>query len=133
MYRWVHHTAELELEIESPDERRVFDDAVAALGELLATDESGAAGERVAVEVAVEGRDRATLLAECLTEVLYHAEVEGLVPERVSRLDLRGERLEATVVARRGGPRPLVKGVTYHGLRFEPAGGGWRASVVLDV
>jgi SHS2 domain-containing protein len=26
-----------------------------------------------------------------------------------------------------------LKGVTYHGLRVEPRGGGWRARVVFDL
>jgi SHS2 domain-containing protein len=41
MYRWVDHTAEIELAIEAGDEHEVFADALTALGELLGGD-SGA-------------------------------------------------------------------------------------------
>ena len=42
-YRWVEHTAELEMEIEAPTEEGVFVDALHALAELLG-DEGGGSG-----------------------------------------------------------------------------------------
>jgi SHS2 domain-containing protein len=68
-YRWVEHTGELELAIDAPTERAVFEDGFEAMRELLA----------------VEPREASP------------------------------------------------KGATYHRLAFEPADGGWRATVVLDV
>jgi SHS2 domain-containing protein len=41
--------------------------------------------------------------------------------------------LTAVVAGSAGDPPHLVKGVTYHGLRFERTGAGWLARVVLDV
>jgi SHS2 domain-containing protein len=130
MYRWVDHTGELELEIVAPDERAVFEDAVAALRELL---EDGSHEADESRELDLVAGDRATLLAEYLTELLFYAETEDFVPVRVGRLELDAERLRATVQGHRGRPPHLVKAVTYHRLSFDRAPEGWRASVVLDV
>jgi len=59
--------------------------------------------------------------------------VQGFVPERVTTVELAADRITVNVVGRLGSPPHLVKAVTYHGLSFAPAGGGWRATVVLDV
>jgi SHS2 domain-containing protein len=120
----------MELEIEAPDEASIFRDAVAALSELLTPD---GGGEPMTVELEVTAHDRATLLAECLSELLFRAETEGFVPARLARAELSGDHLSATVEGYAGAASPLVKGVTYHRLRFERTAAGWKAGVVLDV
>lgn len=143
MYRWVEHTGELELEIESRDEPAVFAEAVRAFGELLAEGDGpdGGADARArppqaaastrAVEV--EAPNRPTLLVEFCTELAFLAESEGFVPEALERVVRDGDALRATVRGRIGDPPHLVKAVTYHGLSFDAVEGGWRARVVLDV
>lgn len=129
-FRWVDHTAELELEIEAPSEEAVFEEALAALAE-LAGDADGPSTTR---EVEVEAPDRALLLVEWLGELVYLSETEELVPERVASLELAGTRVRATIEGRRAEPRHLVKAVTLHRLELlRDAKVGWRARVVLDV
>jgi SHS2 domain-containing protein len=137
-YRWVEHTGELELELEAPTEREVFEQGLAALRELLQSDRGAAVGEPGTAAgdraVSLRSRDRATLLADWLAELAFLAESEGLVPERVGSLELGESSLEAVVEGYRGDPPHLVKAVTYHGLSFERSPtGGWRATAVLDV
>jgi protein archease len=129
-YRWVEHTAELEMEIEAPTEEGVFADALSALAELLGDDGGGASVRR---EIAIGGRERAALLVEWLDELVYVAETEDLVPEDAVGIELFAGGLVATVRFRRGSPRHLIKAATYHRLVFEPSGHGFRATVVLDV
>ena len=131
MYRWVDHTGELELAIEAASEAAVFEDAVAAMGELLGE----GAGERGAdlQEFGIEGADRAMLLAELLGELVFRAEMEGFVPCRLASLDLARGCLTAVVEGRPGNPPHLVKAVTYHRLEFAPTDAGWRATLVFDV
>jgi SHS2 domain-containing protein len=129
-YRWVEHTAEVELEIEASSREGVFADALRALRELIMDD---APGERRHRELTVEGGDPAALLAEWLNELVFLAESEDLVPEEAERLDLSERRVTASVRCRTGRPRHLVKGATYHRLVFERTEGGYRATVVLDV
>jgi len=129
-YRWVDHTAELELEIDAPTEEGVFADALRALAELLEDDRRGAPVRR---EIAIGGRERAALLVEWLDELVYVAETEDLVAEGAEGIELSDGGLVATVRFRRGSPRHLIKAATYHRLAFEPSRLGFRARVVLDV
>jgi len=130
-YRWVEHTAEVQLEIETSTAEAVFTEALRALAELLG--EGRHADHRVSLEVTVEGRERAVLLVEWLNELVYVAETADLVPEDVERIELSEDRLVATVRCHRGNPRHLVKGATYHRLTFAPCERGFHATVVLDV
>lgn len=133
MYRWVEHTGELELEIEAATEAAALEEALAAFGELAAGGEEEGGGEPASHEVSASAPDRPALLAEWLGELVFLAETEDFVPERVARLELGEGGLRATVEGRRGRPPHLVKAVTYHGLTFRRDGDVWRARAVLDV
>ena len=130
MYRFADHTGEIEIELEAASEPELFDEGLAAMRELL---EDAPEGERLRRAVAVEARDRATLLADWLGELAFLAETEGLVPERVAELELEDRALRAVVEGRRGSPAHLVKAATYHRLALERTGDRLRARVVLDV
>jgi SHS2 domain-containing protein len=130
VYRWVDHTSELELAVEAPSEADVFADALAAFRELVGDEADGAVERR---EIMVASTDRATLLADFLGELVFLAETEDFIPERLAALALEPPNLRASVEGRGGEPRHLVKAVTYHGLEFANVDGGWRARVVLDV
>jgi SHS2 domain-containing protein len=129
-YRWVEHTGELEVEIVAPDERGIFAEGFEAMRELLATEVQD---DGVSRQVELAGRDRAALLADWLAELAILGEMEGLVPDRLARLELREGVLSATIEGRRGEPPHLVKGATYHRLAFERSDEGWFARAVLDV
>lgn len=130
-YRWVDHTAELELLLDGATQAQVFADALAALAELLGEGPHGR--DDVVFELTAAAPDRATLLAGWLDELVFRAETEQLVPDAVEQLELGDGALRARVRAHRGEPRHVVKGVTYHRLTFERIDGGYRARVVLDV
>jgi SHS2 domain-containing protein len=128
----VEHTGELEVEIEAPTERGVFEDGFEAMRELLAgAGSAGSPGRRRDVSIAAP--DRAALLAEWLAELAFIAESEGLVPERLDSLELGEDGLTAVVIGSEGNPPHLVKAATYHRLALERSENGWRATVVLDV
>jgi SHS2 domain-containing protein len=134
LYRWVDHTAEVEIEIEAGSEQEVFADALRALAELLGARNDGdspAQHEQRTVEVSAA--DRPAMLAGWLEELLFLAESEGFVATRVETLVLRDRELAATVAGRLDDPPPLVKAVTYHRLEFERGGRGYVARLVLDV
>jgi SHS2 domain-containing protein len=133
MYRWVDHTAELELHVEAATEREVFREALAALGELLGERTERDTAQPARHQVHASAPDGATLLAEWLAELAFLAESQGFVPERVDELELSGDQLAATVSGRRADPPHLVKAVTYHRLELRENDRGWRARVVLDV
>jgi SHS2 domain-containing protein len=130
MYRWVDHTAEVELHIEAETREEVFAEALTAFGELVSREDEHEPAEH---DVEVEARDHASLLVAWLEELVFLAETEDFVPERAERLVLTEGRLSARVSGLRGRPAHLVKAVTYHGLEFAKHNGVWRAKVVLDV
>jgi SHS2 domain-containing protein len=127
---WLEHTGELELQVRAASLGAVFEEASMALAELL-----GEPGDDPAVRrpVCVQGPDLPALLAIWLEELVWLAESESLIAERVEGVAVRDGVARGTVVARSGRPRALVKAVTYHDLTCERAGDGWRATVVLDV
>jgi SHS2 domain-containing protein len=131
VYRWVEHTGELELRVDAATEEAVFADALAAFAELV-DDEHGLDSERREIEL--EGDDRGLLLVDWLNELVYLADSDQFVPDRLSELQLEDGRLRASVRGSRGNPRPLVKAVSLHRLEYgHERGGGWRARLVLDV
>jgi protein archease len=131
VYRWIEHTAELELEIDAPSREGVFEEALAAYAELTRPEQNG--GEPTRHVMVVEATDSEVLLAEWLSELVYLGETADFVPERIEELALRPTSLRACVRGRRAHPAPLVKAVTYHGLELRRDPDGWHARIVLDV
>jgi SHS2 domain-containing protein len=130
MYSWVEHESEVELLVEDESPEAVFTEALVALGDLLAEERGG---ESVTHEVSASAADLPALLAEWLNELVYLAERDGFIPERVVRIELANASLRATVGGQRGVPQNLIKAITYHGLEMSEDEGEWRARVVLDV
>jgi SHS2 domain-containing protein len=128
MYRFVDHTAELEVELEAGTAEGVLLEALRAFAELAGPGD----GERVERAVDVSAGDLPALLAAWLDELVFLADSEQLVPED-GEISVSGTRVTGIVRGRRGAPRPLVKAVTLHRLRFRPEDGTWSGRVVLDV
>ena len=132
-HRFVEHVGEVELALNADTEAGVFGEALTAFRELV--DESAPHDrEVVSREIGLGPADEALLLVDWLNELVFLAEVDGLVPLRIEHIDLGAGRLHATVGCVRGRPRHLVKGATLHGLELsEDEQGGWHARIVLDV
>jgi SHS2 domain-containing protein len=128
VYRFVEHTAELEIELEAESPEGVLEEGRRAFAELAGTGN----GEELQRPVSLEAADLPALLAAWLDELVFLADADRLVAES-AELALDGTRLTGVVRGRRGAPRPLVKAVTLHRLRFGPEDGVWRGRVVLDV
>lgn len=128
-HEWESHTGEALLRVTAESEEEVFAEAADALARYV---ELGSGGEHAVREVTLEAGDRATLLVDWLGELVFLAETEGFVPDRVeARLD--GDRLDARLEGRITEVDPLVKAATYHDLSFQREGEVWQARVVLDV
>lgn len=129
-FDWIEHTGEIELTVEACSAERVLEEATAAVAELLG---GSPEGTPVVHELVLGATDRPALLVAWLEELVFLAETDDFVPERVARLELSDRSTRAWIEGRRGQPSHLVKAITYHDLAFEPRDGGWRARVVLDV
>ena len=130
MYRWVDHTAEVELEIQAASEQEVLEEAIRALAELLGIERARGDERRT---ITLQAGDRPALLATWIEELAFLAESEGFVATHVLALNLQPAGLKATVGGVLDEPPPLVKAVTYHRLTFEASGEGYVARVILDV
>lgn len=81
------------------------------------------------------------LLFRFLGEILFFKDAEGLLTRArhvAVETTAQGFRLRADLCGERIDPARHelaadAKGVTLHGLRVEPDGGGWSATVTLDV
>ncbi|HEY7537317.1 MAG TPA: archease [Gaiellaceae bacterium] len=129
-YRFAEHGGEVELELEAETVEGIFASALEAFAELVSTDGGGAALER---RIELDGDDRALLLVDWLSELVYLAEVDRFVPDRIVAFELAGDHLRATVAGRRDQPLQLVKAVTLSSLELAQEGAVWHGRVVLDV
>jgi len=133
-FELLEHTADIGLHLagETPGE------VLEAAGEGLAhLEDAWFPGEGAEREVRLEAPDLSVLLVSWLDELLYLRDAEDAVFGGFSVDDVTGTGLLGRVLVAPRGDRILdatgVKAATYHGLRFEPANGGWVADVYLDV
>jgi SHS2 domain-containing protein len=131
-YGFLEHGGEVEIELESASEAGLFEAALGSFAELSGTGGADAT-DSASHEVDLAASDDALLLVDWLSELVFLAEVEQFIPERVAALELANGRLRATVMGYRGRPRQLVKAITLNGLSVEQKGGSWHGHVVLDV
>lgn len=130
MHRWIEHTSEVELLVEAESKEAVFAEAALALRELLGEDEREGTVTR---EVHVRARDLPALLAAWLEELVFLAETDGVVPQRVGEIRVDDGEVRGVIAGSRSLPQTLVKAVTYHRLEVRPTETGWRGRVVFDV
>lgn len=136
MYEYFEHTADLGLRIRAPDLETLFVEAAQALFAAIVED-LGTVRAQQELAVELDGDDRAYLLFDWLKELLFHFDAEHLLLGRFE-VQMRDNRLSG-----RAWGEPLdrarhqmsheVKAITYHGLRVEPADGGWLAEVIVDI
>jgi SHS2 domain-containing protein len=126
----MEHTSEIELLIEDATPEGVFTEALVALGDVLS---EARKGEPVTHAVRISAPDLPALLAAWMEELVFLAETDGFIPERVVEIELEDTGIVAVVGGERSVPQSLIKAVTYHRLEMGRTDAGWRARVVLDV
>jgi SHS2 domain-containing protein len=130
-HQFVDHTGEVEILADAETEEAVFEEMLLAFAELVGRGGGGRPGRR---RIDLAAADRPTLLVDWLNELVFLAEVDGFVPERVEELSVGEGALSATVAGRLdAAPANLVKAATLNRLAFERGKDGWWARLVLDV
>lgn len=137
-YEFFAHTADVGAVVRGATLPRLFENAAAAMSDLIC-DRRTVRPRRVR-RIEVQGSGLEDLLVRFLTEILVLHETEGLVfaSFRVARVDR--ERLRARGTAR-GEPidrdrhrlRHELKAVTYHQLRVVRGRSAWRVRIVFDI
>lgn len=138
-YRQLDHTADLAIEVTAPARDELFAEALLAFTDCV-TDRR-TVEPRVERRLAAEGATLAELMLEWLGAALVRFELDGLVFSS-ARAAVRKSAAGFAVVGECAGEpwdgerhplKILIKGVTYHGLEVDSAGGLWRARVVFDI
>jgi SHS2 domain-containing protein len=130
MYRWIEREQGIDLKIEDESPEAVFREALVAFGDLL-TEARG--GEPVTHPVSLSAPDRPALLAQWMNELMRLAEADAFVPERVEKLALAGDALEADIGGQRDIPRSPLRPLSYHDLEMGTDDEGvWHAHLTFD-
>lgn len=135
-YRLLEHTADMGLEAQGGSLPELFSEAAQALREVL----FGEAGGRTeqTIQLRVTGQDVGELLVNWLNEILFLFEVRGMYPVGFSIQGIEAHSVCGQVHGEPFDPERhpverVVKAATYHQLRVERHGDGWRARVYLDL
>jgi SHS2 domain-containing protein len=130
----VSHTADVKIQATAPTLELLFSEAVAALMQVLYGPDRHGGMKR---EITIDAEDRESLLRDFLSEVLFIAEVDGLVfsgadisiDECHLRAVLDGEPFDRS----RHALGTEVKGISYSGLAITHDANGYMLDIVFDV
>jgi SHS2 domain-containing protein len=136
MYEAFDHTADMGLRIVAPDLDALFADAARGLFSLIVENLEDVRPARE-VNFFIEGEDKAFLLFDWLSELLYTFDSERLV---FSEFEVKVAGPGLTALSRGEHLNPSrhrlgheVKAITYHGLKVERTEDGWLAEVIVDI
>lgn len=132
-FRFLDHTADIQIECDAPDFPALLVAAAQALYAVALTEQAG----RVEIEqrIALEAASREDLLVRWLQELLFLLDTEEFVGVA---FDVHAGpcALQAVVGGYRCMPAQRaeeVKSATYHELTVQTTDGGWQARFILDV
>jgi SHS2 domain-containing protein len=130
------HTADVGIEAFGSDAGAALANAGLGLAAVVLGRDPRALRPQAEMTVEVEAPDREALVVAFLSELLWRLERDGLLwisgGVEVEEGRARGKG-NAVRLGAKHGAGVEVKAVTYHELRFEPAPGGWRIRVILDI
>lgn len=136
VFEYFEHTADVGIAAFGSDLKDVF--AAAALGLFSLMADLGDLRDQECIEVAVEAEDVESLLVAWLNELLFIFDVEHLLLRSFEISVIDDTNLQAHCWGERFDPQRHrlklgVKAATYHQVRVERIGDGYRAQVVVDV
>lgn len=135
-YRLLEHTADIRAKVTGRTKRRLFQNAVFTLSDLIV--EAPTIRSRSSRTIRVSASSEDLLLVRLLQEVLFLFDAKRFLSRRLEfvswklgRLLVRswGERLDL----KRHRPKTEIKAVTLHGLAIRKRGGYFEADLVFDV
>ncbi len=137
-FEQVEHTADYAIVARGSDLRELIQNAGRGMINLLVEAEAVAATKQVEFTAEADSPER--LLLQCLRELLYLQEDEGLVPvgfdvSRLCQATLKAEGTAAVAPVDQTRPHLLVgiKAVTYHDLHIASTPQGLEVHIVFDV
>jgi SHS2 domain-containing protein len=132
----IDHTADVGIIAYGADVEELFSNAALALFSLITEPERIEEKLHLDLEVNSEGRD--SLLVEWLNELIYLFDVKHILFNRFEIESLTHNDLNATCYGENFDPmrhkiKIGVKAATYHMLKLEKHGGGYKSQIIFDI
>jgi SHS2 domain-containing protein len=132
----IDHTADVGIIAYGANVEELFSSAALALFSLITELES--IEEKLHLDLEVSSEDRDSLLIEWLNELIYLFDVKHILFNRFDIESLTHTDLRATCYGENFDPmrhkiKMGVKAATYHMLRLEKNGGGYKSQIIFDI
>jgi len=132
----IDHTADVGIVAYGADVEELFSNAALALFSLITELES--IEGKLHFDLKVTSEDRDSLLVEWLNELIYLSDVEHILFNRFDIESLTHNQLKATCYGETFDPmkhkiKVGVKAATYHMLKLDKNGGGYKAQIIFDI
>jgi SHS2 domain-containing protein len=132
----IDHTADVGIVAYGTDVEELFSNAALALFSLITELES--IEEKLHFDLKVSSEHRDSLLVEWLNELIYLFDVEHILFNRFDIEDLTHNQLKAVCYGETFDPmkhkiKVGVKAATYHMLKLDKNGGGYKAQIIFDI
>ena len=130
------HTADVGIIAYGADVKDLFSNAALALFSLITELES--IEEKLHFDLKVSSEDRDSLLVEWLNEFIYLFDVEHILFNRFDIESLTHNQLKAVCYGETFDPvkhkiKMGIKAATYHMLKLDKNGGGYKAQIIFDI
>ncbi|MBN2566050.1 MAG: archease [Candidatus Eisenbacteria bacterium] len=137
-YTELEHTADVGMELTAGSLTEAFEQAAAAMFDLICDLDRVGRGVRRVVRVEARENDLENMMVRWLTELLFLFDSERLVLSRFAVRSLTSDAIEAHVDGEvfdpsRHSVKADIKAVTYHELTVEPRGPDWYVRVIFDM
>jgi len=132
----IDHTADVGIIAYGADVKDLFSNAALALFSLITELES--IEEKLHFDLKVSSEDRDSLLVEWLNELIYLFDVEHILFNRFDIESLTHNQLKAVCYGETFDPvkhkiKMGIKAATYHMLKLDKNGGGYKAQIIFDI
>ena len=132
----IDHTADVGIIAYGADVKDLFSNAALALCSLITELES--IEEKLHFDLKVSSEDRDSLLVEWLNEFIYLFDVEHILFNRFDIESLTPNQLKAVCYGETFDPvkhkiKMGIKAATYHMLKLDKNGGGYKAQIIFDI
>ena len=132
----IDHTADVGIIAYGADVKDLFSNAALALCSLITELES--IEEKLHFDLKVSSEDRDSLLVEWLNEFIYLFDVEHILFNRFDIESLTHNQLKAVCYGETFDPvkhkiKMGIKAATYHMLKLDKNGGGYKAQIIFDI
>ena len=132
----IDHTADVGIVAYGADVEDLFSNAALALFSLITELES--IEEKLHFDLKVSSEDRDSLLVEWLNELIYLFDVEHILFNRFDIESLTHNQLKAVCYGETFDPvkhkiKMGIKAATYHMLKLDKNGGGYKAQIIFDI